>query len=69
MKRAIWMAPFAVLLLAACADDGKEGVNGANGSDGLNSLVATRTIQAGDATCAGGGKILETGLDKIVAAA
>jgi trimeric autotransporter adhesin len=64
MKRTIWIAPFAALLLAACdGDDGVNGTNGASGSDGFNSLVATRTVPKGDATCAGGGKILESGLD------
>jgi hypothetical protein len=70
MKRTTWIAPFAALMLAACADDGEDGVNGingtngANGADGLNSLVATRNVSKGDATCAGGGQILESGLDR-----
>ena len=64
MKRAIWIAPFAALLLSACTDDGEDGVAGANGADGLNSLVATRSVPKGDATCAGGGRIIESGLDR-----
>jgi hypothetical protein len=66
MKRAFWTAPLAALLLAGCADDGRDGTNGAagtNGTNGLNSLVATRTVPKGDAACAGGGLVLESGLD------
>src|SRR5687767_15099961 len=63
MKRTIWIAPMAALLLAACADDGEDGVNGTNGTNGLNSLVVMRNLPSGDATCAGGGSLLESGLD------
>lgn len=63
MKRAFLVAPFAALLLAGCADDGRNGVDGADGTDGLNSLVATRDLPKGDATCAGGGRVLDSGLD------
>jgi alkaline phosphatase len=62
MKRGILMASLAALLLAAC-DDGKDGMDGNNGTNGLNSLVATRILAKGDATCAGGGTVLESGLD------
>ncbi len=50
-----------VIFLAAC--EGDDGTNGADGTDGLNSLVATRDIPKGDATCAGGGIALDSGLD------
>jgi len=66
MKGRIWIAPLAALVLAACGDDGEDGLNGSNGTDGangLNSLVATRSVSRGDATCAGGGLVLESGLD------
>jgi len=63
MKRGTLLAPLAALLLVACGDDGEDGLNGSNGTNGLNSLVATRTIAKGDATCAGGGVVLESGLD------
>lgn len=48
----------ATLFLAGC-----EGDDGANGVDGLNSLVSTRQIDKGDATCPGGGIALDSGLD------
>lgn len=63
MKRAIWVAPFAAVLMSGCADDGSDGIDGANGADGLNSLVATQTVPRGDAECAGGGQLLASGLD------
>ncbi|HEY5810159.1 MAG TPA: DUF4397 domain-containing protein, partial [Povalibacter sp.] len=63
MKRAFLVAPLAALLLAGCADDGRNGIDGADGTGGLNSLVATREVPKGDATCAGGGRVLESGLD------
>jgi hypothetical protein len=65
MNKGILVAPFAALLLVACGDgdDGVNGTNGANGSNGFNSLVATRAVAKGDATCAGGGVLLESGLD------
>jgi hypothetical protein len=63
MQRAFLIAPFAALLLAGCADDGRNGVDGTDGTDGLNSLVATRAVPKGDAICAGGGRVLESGLD------
>jgi hypothetical protein len=63
MKRAIWVAPFAALLISGCADDGSDGVAGTNGVDGLNSLVATQMVPRGDAQCAGGGQLLASGLD------
>ncbi len=66
MRRAIWIAPIAALALAACGDDGEDGANGTNGvngADGLNSLVLARSLPRGDATCAGGGRVLESGLD------
>ena len=52
-------------LLVACeGDDGISGLNGTNGDDGFNSLVVTRDIPKGDATCAGGGLALDSGLDR-----
>jgi hypothetical protein len=66
MNKGILIAPLAALLLTGCGDDGEDGLNGsngANGTNGFNSLVATRVIAKGDATCAGGGIQLETGLD------
>jgi hypothetical protein len=59
----MWLAPLAALMLAGCADDGTDGANGVDGAAGLNSLIATRDVQKGDATCAGGGRIVESGLD------
>ncbi len=66
MNKGIWLAPVAALTLVACGDDGEDGFNGTNGTDGangLNSLALTRMLPKGDATCAGGGKLLEVGLD------
>lgn len=63
MRQGILLAPLAALLLAACGDDGEDGLNGANGANGLNSLAVTRAVAKGDATCAGGGTLLEIGLD------
>jgi hypothetical protein len=66
MNKGIFMAPMAALLLVACVDDGEDGLNGTNGTNGtngVNSLVATRAVAKGDATCAGGGLLLESGLD------
>jgi hypothetical protein len=66
MNKGMLIAPLAALMLVACGDDGEDGLdgsNGANGSNGLNSLVATRAVAKGDATCAGGGVLLESGLD------
>jgi hypothetical protein len=60
MNRGFLLAPVTALLLAACGDDGEDGLNG---TSGLNSLVATRTVAKGDATCAGGGSVIESGLD------
>ena len=54
----------ASLILAGCdGDNGLDGMDGADGSDGFNSLVRTRDLPKGDADCAGGGKVLESGLD------
>jgi hypothetical protein len=55
--RLFWFAPLAALMLAGCADDGSDG------AAGFNSLVAIREVPKGDATCAGGGRIAESGLD------
>lgn len=63
MKQAIWVAPIAALLLSGCADDGSDGTDGADGEDGLSSLVAVETVPRGDAECAGGGRVLASGLD------
>jgi hypothetical protein len=66
MNKGIFIAPLAALLLVACGDDGEDGqngTNGTNGTNGVNSLVATRAVPKGDATCAGGGLVLESGLD------
>ena len=69
MKQLIKLPAVAALvaLLAACdGDDGDNGINGTSGSagvDGLNSLVATRQLQLGDAVCPGGGIALDSGLD------
>lgn len=63
MNKGIWLAPIAALTLVACGDDGDDGLDGSNGTNGLNSLAVTRTIAKGDATCAGGGSVLEVGLD------
>jgi hypothetical protein len=54
--RLLWFAPLAALMLG-CADDGS------GGAAGFNSLVAIREVPKGDATCAGGGSIAESGLD------
>jgi trimeric autotransporter adhesin len=59
MNKGIFIAPVTALLLVACSD----GEDGQNGTNGVNSLVSTRVIAKGDATCAGGGLLLETGLD------
>jgi hypothetical protein len=66
MNRSILVAPLVALLLVACGDDGDDGLtgaNGVNGTNGLNSLAVTRVVAKGDATCAGGGTLLEIGLD------
>lgn len=63
MKRAMWLAPLTALLLSGCADDGSNGIDGADGDDGLNSLVSVETLTRGDAECAGGGRVLASGLD------
>lgn len=63
MKRAIWVAPIATLLLSGCADDGSDGTDGADGQDGLSSLVAVEIVPRGDSECAGGGRLLASGLD------
>jgi hypothetical protein len=55
--RLLWFAPLAALLLAGCSDNSSDGANE------LNSLVAEREVPKGDATCAGGGRIAESGLD------
>ena len=60
MNKGILVAPLAALLLVACGDDGDDGLNG---TDGANSLAVTRAVAKGDATCAGGGTLLEIGLD------
>ena len=59
MNKGIWIAPLASLLLVACSDDD----DGSNGANGVNTLEATRVIARGDATCAGGGVLRESGLD------
>lgn len=62
--RTTGLAIAGMIFLAACeGDDGTNGVDGAAGADGFNSLVATRDIPKGDATCAGGGIALDSGLD------
>lgn len=54
----------ATFILAGCeGDDGLDGMDGSDGSDGFNSLVRTRDLPKGDVDCAGGGKVLESGLD------
>jgi hypothetical protein len=63
MNKGILIAPLAALALVACGDDGEDGADGANGANGVNSLVVTRAVAKGDATCAGGGLLLESGLD------
>ena len=61
VNRSVGLVVASTILLAACeGDDGRDGVDGA---DGLNSLVATRDIPKGDATCPGGGLALDSGLD------
>jgi hypothetical protein len=59
MKRAIWIAPLAALLLTACGDD-----NDGGGTAGPSSLVLSRNLPKGDATCAGGGLVVESGQDR-----
>ena len=66
MKRTLLAAPIlaTAIFLAGCeGDDGRNGQDGASGADGLNSLVATRTLPLGDASCPGGGLVFESGLD------
>ena len=66
MKRTLLAAPIlaTAVFLAGCeGDDGKNGLDGASGTDGLNSLVATRALPLGDASCPGGGLVFESGLD------
>lgn len=54
----------AAIMLAGCeGDDGLDGLDGSDGQNGFNSLVNVRTLPKGDATCAGGGQVLESGLD------
>ena len=57
MNKGMLIAPLAALLLVACSDDGE------NGSNEVDSVVTTRAVAKGDATCAGGGALLESGLD------
>jgi len=57
MNKGILVAPLAALLLAACGGDDNDDENGAA------TLVVTRTLAKGDATCAGGGTVAETGTD------
>jgi hypothetical protein len=59
MRRGIWIAPFAALLLAACGDD-----NDGNDADAPATRVVVRSLPLGDATCAGGGQVAETGVDR-----
>ena len=56
MNKGILIAPLAALLLAACGGDDDD-------NDTAGSLVVTRTLAEGDATCAGGGTVAETGVD------
>jgi hypothetical protein len=66
MKRTLLAAPIlaSAVFLAGCeGDDGKNGLDGLSGTDGLNSLVATRALPLGDASCPGGGLVFESGLD------
>ena len=66
MKRTLLAAPLlaSAVFLAGCeGDDGKNGLDGPSGTDGLNSLVATRALPLGDASCPGGGLVFESGLD------
>lgn len=59
MKALKWIAPLAALLLAACGGDGE-----GNDADTPSSLVTVRNLSVGDATCAGGGQVAESGLDR-----
>ncbi len=58
MNKWIPAAPLAALLLAACDGDDNDSTN-----DAAGTLVVTRTLDKGDATCAGGGTVAETGVD------
>lgn len=58
MNKGIWIAPLAALLLVACGHDDDD-----DGADVANSISTTRSIAVGDATCAGGGVVVEIGLD------
>jgi hypothetical protein len=68
-KKAILIAPLAALAMAGCIDVGEDGANGADGvngvndANGLNSLVAFATLPPGNQDCAGGGRIVTSGLD------
>jgi len=57
MNKGILVAPLAALLLAACGGDDDDA------NDAAASLVVTRTLAQGDATCPGGGTVSETGVD------
>lgn len=59
--RNVFLVTAGAVLLSAC--EGDDGKNGVDGSDGLNSVVATRELPMGDATCPGGGLVFESGLD------
>ncbi|MEM7365304.1 MAG: DUF4397 domain-containing protein [Pseudomonadota bacterium] len=66
MNRTITVALLASTIVLAGCEDGDNGLNGEDGMDGmdgLNSLVATRTIPVGDASCPGGGLAIDSGLD------
>lgn len=67
MMKAVWAVPMvaAAMVLAGCdGDDGIDGAAGAAGADGFNSLINVRSLPKGDASCPGGGQVLETGLDR-----
>lgn len=58
MNKTVWIAPLAALLLTACGGDDN------NDSDAAATLTAVRSLPVGDDTCAGGGQVTETGVDR-----